>query len=77
MSKGWKTILLYKVNYIDIHVYSEFQEFQSLKIRYTDPRAQFSPHIGQQSTVVVAKDSDILHYFNLSIYSLQITIAII
>ena len=66
-----------KFNYINI-LYSKFN-FNRLKLKYTDPCNFLTKRalVSQLSTLVVAKDSNISHYLNLSSLSRKIIIRII
>ena len=54
-------------------------DLNHLKLRYTEPCNFLTKRalVNQPSTLVVAKDSSILHYLNLSMYLPTIIIAII
>ena len=55
------------------------QTFNHLKLRYTHPRNFLAGHalLSQPSTLVVAKDSNILHYLNLSMFLPKNVLAIV
>ena len=73
-----KLFFLSKFNYINKHLHLE-KNFKHSKLRYTDPYNFLNKGalVSQQSTLVVAKDSNISHYMNLSINSPAIILAII
>ena len=52
--------------------------FNHVKLRYIEPCNFLTKRalVSQQSTLVVAKDANISHYLNLSIYMPTITLAI-
>ena len=53
--------------------------FNRVKLRYIEPCNFLTKRalVSQQSTLVVAKDPNISHYLNLSIYLQSITLAMI
>ena len=73
-----KHFFLFKFNYINKHLQLK-NNFYHLKLRYTDPGNLFTKRalVSQPSTLMVGKDSNILHYLNLSINSPMIILPII
>ena len=69
-----KEFFLSKFNYVNKYFYFE-KNCNHSKMRYTDPCNFLTKRalVSQQSTLVVAKDSNISHYLNLSINSPKIT----
>ena len=67
-----------KFSYVNNHLYSVIN-FNHVKLRYTEWCNFLTKRalVSQQSTLVVAKDPNILHYLNLSIYFPTIILAII
>ena len=61
--------------YISVHCWL----FYAYKVRWNDPRNFLTKRalLSQQGTLVVAKDSNILHNLNLSIYSPMVVVVII
>ena len=78
---GWlpkKQLFWCKFSYANNHLYSVIN-FNHIKLRYIEPCNFLAKHIlvSQPSTLVVAKDPNISHYLNLSIYLPTIILSII
>ena len=73
-----KQFFLFKFNYINTRLYLEYN-VNHLKLRYTDPCNFFTKCalVIQPNTLVVAKDSNISHHFNVSINSPTVIFPII
>ena len=69
---------LSEFNYINEYFYFE-KNFNHWKLRYTDPCNFLTKRelVSQQCTLVVAKDSNISHYLNLSINTPTIILLVI
>ena len=77
-SNDEKQFFLFNVNNINRHLYLE-KNFIHLKLRYTNPCNFLTKRalVSQPSTLMVAKDSKISHYLNLSIHLPTIILPII
>ena len=73
-----KQLFLCKFSCVNDYLYSVIN-FKHVKLRYIEPCNFLTKNalVSQQSTLVVAKDSSISHYLNLSIHLLTIILAII
>ena len=68
---GVHKLILCTFNYIRNHLYS-MKNFNHFKLKYTDSCNFLTKRamVSQPSMLMVAKDSNILHYLNISIYQL-------
>ena len=73
-----KQLFRWKLSYFNNHSYSVIN-FNHVKLRCTEPCNFLTKRalVSQQSTLVVAKDPNISHYLNLSVYLPTIILAII
>ena len=67
-----------KLSYVNNHLYSVIN-FNHVKVRYIEPYNFLTKRalVSQPSTLAVAKDPNISHYLNLSIYLPTLILAII
>ena len=73
-----KRFFLFKFNYINKHMYLE-KNFNHFELKYTNTCNFVTKRalVRQPSTIVVAKDSCILHYMNLWFHSPMVILPII
>ena len=78
MVKWRKQLFWRKLTYVNNYLYSVIN-LNQVKLRYIDPCNFLTKRalVSQQSMLVVAKDPNILHYLNYSIYLPTIILAII